>query len=319
MTEKSTIIIKKIKKGGHAAHGGAWKVAYADFVTAMMAFFLLLWLLSSQPTEKLTGIASYFTPTIGLRDQMGIGFEAGTSAADKNTLKHTKGNDAILFGSEYKGTIIKLPESALEDSKIIDAKNFSSIARDLYKAIHDNPETNDMLKAIKIDETAEGLRIRIFDQDKRPMFIPGTSDLQSYTKSLLKVIAKYIRFMPNYISISGHTSKDKIINKYSYDNWELSANRANSCRKFFADEKLLDAEQIERIVGKADQEPVDRANPESPSNIRIDLLLLRNSIVPFHKQALPNENYNEADPSVTDDNTNLKPALKNDNINNVAK
>jgi chemotaxis protein MotB len=301
---KPSIIIKKIKKSSPGHHGGAWKVAYADFVTAMMAFFLLLWLLSTQPTKKLLGIANYFTPTIGLRDQQGIGFEAGTTANDKDTSKHTKGNDAIIYGSEYKGTVVKVPETALKNLEKIDAKNFSSIAHDLYKAVHDNPETQNMQNSIKIDETPEGLRIQLLDQDKRPMFIPGTYDLQPYTKTILKLIAKFIRFMPNYVAVSGHTSKDKIPNPNSLDNWELSAKRANVARKFLVDEASIDTEQIERIIGKADQEPLDEAHPDSPNNIRISLMLMRNTIVPFQKQAAPDSAlFDKKDSSSADGST----------------
>jgi chemotaxis protein MotB len=285
---KPSIVIKRIKKGGHGHHGGAWKVAYADFVTAMMAFFLLLWLLSSQPQKKLQGIADYFTPSIGLRDMKGIGFEAATSAGAVNTSQNTKGNDAIIYGSEYKGTVVKVPETAQKNNEKIDAQNFSSVSKDLYKAIHDNPDTQNMLNSVKIDETPEGLRIQLLDQDKRPMFIPGTYTLQDYTKKILILVAKYIKFLPNYVAISGYTSKDLIPAANTLDNFELSAKRANATRIFLVD-GWLDPEQIERIIGKADQEPIDPDHPNSVSNIRISLTLLRNSLFPFQKQAAPND------------------------------
>ena len=284
---KPTIVIKKIKKAAHGAHGGAWKVAYADFVTAMMAFFLLLWLLSSVSTEKLTGIADYFTPTVGLRDEMGIGFNGGTSVDTiEGTKKNVAASKSIIEGSPTVGPVIKNLDGIdkqLDDAS--DAKNFTNLQNDLYKAIHNNPELKEFKDNIIVDDTPEGLRIQITDKENRPMFFPGTSDLQDYTKKVLTIIAKYIKFLPNYLAINGHTATDKTL---TYDNWALSASRANAARKFFVD-GLLDPEQISRITGKADQEPLDAHNPSATKNMRISLILLKNTIMPFQKQSAPEE------------------------------
>ncbi len=287
--DKPSIVIKRIKKAGHGGgHGGAWKVAYADFVTAMMAFFLLLWLLQSQPVENLSGIADYFTPSVGLRDLKGSGFrDSSNESTEKNVLSSNRpDNQSIIYGSEYKGSIVKTPETSLSNEEKVEAKNFAAVAKDLYKAIHDNPETQNLAQAVQIDETPEGLRIQIMDQDQRPMFIVGTFILQPYTKKILTMIAKYVKFIPNYVAISGHTSHDLIPSPNIIDNFELSAKRANATRKFFED-GLLEPGQIERVVGKADQEPLDKENPNSYANIRIAITLLRNSIVPYQKQAAP--------------------------------
>jgi chemotaxis protein MotB len=287
--DKPSIVIKRIKKAGHGGHhGGAWKVAYADFVTAMMAFFLLLWLLQSQPVENLSGIADYFTPSVGLRDLKGSGFrDSSNESTEKNVLSSNRpDNQSIIYGSEYKGSIVKTPETSLSNEEKVEAKNFAAVAKDLYKAIHDNPETQNLAQAVQIDETPEGLRIQIMDQDQRPMFIVGTFILQPYTKKILTLIAKYVKFIPNYVAISGHTSRDLIPSPNTVDNFELSAKRANATRKFLED-GLLESGQIERVVGKADQEPLDKENPNSYANIRIAITLLRNSIVPYQKQAAP--------------------------------
>lgn len=281
--EKRPIIIKKIKKAGHAAHGGAWKVAYADFVTAMMAFFLLLWLLSSVPTKNLSGVADYFTPTIGIRDLKGMGYDPGNSPEETNSKKFNNGNPAILFGAATSGSVVKLPETAQDNQEQNDAKNFSSIEKDLYKAIYDNPDFREFKQNIKMDNTTEGLRIQILDQERKPMFIIGTDILQPYTKKLLSALAKYIQYMPNYLSITGHTSTDQ---NSSIDNWELSAKRANAARKFLIDGRISQ-EQIAKIIGKADQEPFDLNNLESVRNVRISLILLKNSLVPFQKKSIP--------------------------------
>jgi chemotaxis protein MotB len=279
----STIIIKKIKKGGHGHHGGAWKVAYADFVTAMMAFFLLLWLLSSVPSQKLKGLSEYFTPTVGLKDQMGIGFDGGEASDTEGNAKKT-GQEAIVYGAPSKGAIVKLPDSANQDK--IDEKNFTAIKNDLYKAVHENPELKEFKENILIDQTPEGLRIQILDDEKRPLFIPGTSVLQPYTKDILRVISKFIKYLPNYISINGHTNSLPFKSEGIVDNWELSSSRANSARRFLI-EGLIDPEQIGRIVGKGDQEPIDVENPGSVRNMRISLIILRNLIVPYQKQSAP--------------------------------
>jgi chemotaxis protein MotB len=254
----------------------------------MMAFFLLLWLLQSQPVENLSGIADYFTPTVGLRDLKGSGFKAANNEEkDENVLSSMRpDNQSIIYGSEYKGSIVKTPENSLSNEEKMEAKNFTAVAKDLYKAIHDNPETSNLVDSVVIDETPEGLRIQIMDKDQRPMFIIGTFILQPYTKKILTLIAKQIKFIPNYIAIAGHTSRDLIANPSALDNFELSAKRANVTRKFLED-GLLEIGQIERVVGKADQEPFDKENPNSYANIRIAITLLRNSIVPYQKQAAP--------------------------------
>ncbi|MFN7038290.1 MAG: flagellar motor protein MotB [Alphaproteobacteria bacterium] len=294
--DKQTIIIKKVKKGGHGGHhGGAWKVAYADFVTAMMAFFLLLWLLGSVPTEKLRGIADYFTPTIGLKDQMGIGFKGGLEDSENAGNKRAEKDKSILNGAPIQGPIVKMPDSSVKKLEELDAQNFSSIQKDLYKAIKSNPDLKEFSQNIVIDQTPEGLRIQILDLDKKPMFVPHTSILQPYTKKILSILAKYIRYIPNYLSINGHTSKDA--SDSQFDNWQLSSERSNETRKFFIDEAGLDREQIARIVGKADQEPYDTVNPYAVSNMRISLILLRNTIMPFQKQAAPEAAFNNTDVS----------------------
>lgn len=286
--EERPIIIKKINKGGHGHHGGAWKVAYADFVTAMMAFFLLLWLLSAASEETLEGLAEYFMPTVGLKGQMGIGFDGGTNANTQNGSKETaKKEKGVIYGSPSVGSTVKMPESVVKELDEIDSKNFTSIQNDLYKAMESNPELKEYSEQVLIDETPEGLRINLLDNEKRPMFYEGTAQLQEYVKSILKFISASIKYMPNYISISGHTPSGyiQIAGKYE-DIWELSSLRANSARRFLVSGNL-DPEQIARIVGKADQEPIDQ-NTSSLKNSRITLLLLKNSILPYSKRASPN-------------------------------
>lgn len=281
----NNIIIKKVKKSSHAHHGGAWKVAYADFVTAMMAFFLLLWLLSAASKEQLQGIAKYFTPTVGIKDGLGIGFTGGLGDVEEGEKRDNAAKDSLIFGTPDSGAVIKMPPSS-ESANEVDAHNFTAVQNDLYKAIHDNPELQEFKENILIDQTPEGLRIQLLDKENRPLFVPGTSKLQSYTKEILIIIAKFIKYLPNYLSINGHTNNIPFSNNRYYDNWDLSADRANATRRFFIN-GYLDAEQIGRIVGKGEQEPLANEPPESYKNMRISLILLRNMIVPYQKQSAP--------------------------------
>ncbi|AIL65568.1 Chemotaxis protein MotB [Rickettsiales bacterium Ac37b] len=274
-----TLIIKKIKKSGQAGgHGGTWKLAYADFVTAMMAFFLLLWILNSVSSKKLQGIADYFTPTIGLPNS------AGTLQPNTPTQKHSA-NNSIVFGSPPPGAIIKMPEKIRQTLEQLDARNFSLTQSSLQKAISDNPELKEFSDSIMIDETPEGLRIQLIEQEKRPLFVIGTSKLQPYTKTMLDTISQYIRYMPNYLSIDGHTNKDRTVNRI--DSWQLSSERSVMTRRYLINAGDIDSEQIFRVTGYADQDPIDASNPYELRNIRISLVLLRNTIVPFSKQVLP--------------------------------
>jgi chemotaxis protein MotB len=223
-------------------------------------------------------------PTVGLKDQMGIGFEGGQSAAAKEGTEQAKSaSAAIVYGTPSSGPVVSMPKTAQVKMDAIDAKNFTSMENDLYKAIHENPELKEFNESIIIEQTPEGLRIQLLEKEKRPLFVPGTDNLQPYTKKALAIIAKFIRYMPNYISIDGHTASD--INNKDYDNWKLSADRANATRKFLEESNSLDREQIIRIIGKADREPIDPKNPTALRNIRIAMVLLKNSLLPYQKQA----------------------------------
>lgn len=306
MADKDSVIIKKVKKGGHGGHhGGAWKVAYADFVTAMMAFFLLLWLLNTASKDKLKGIAEYFTPTIGLKDQMGIGFQGGISSQEEGDKKNDSSQNAVVFGVPTKGQMINTKKHIDTQNDTMDQQNFTNIENDLYKAIHENPELNQFKEKVVIDETPEGLRIQVLDNEKRPMFEPSTAILQSYVLSLLNKITQLIKYVPNYIAIAGHTNSVKPNGiGIAEDNWILSAARANSTRVFMV-QSGLDKEQVARVEGKADQEPFDIKDPDSPRNIRLSIILLRNSILPHQKKSAPDSlTVQESDFNNTDLNNN---------------
>lgn len=282
-----TIIIKKIKKGGHGHHGGAWKVAYADFVTAMMAFFLLLWLLSATPIENLEGLADYFSPTMGVQGSMGIGFAGGKAPSSEGMSAGDWASIGLIFGSPPSGPIIKMPDkdNFSEDN---DPVNFEEITKGVIDAVEKGVADSPFKDSVLIEETPLGLNIMITDQEKRPMFREGTDILEVPAKKILTKIADIVKYIPNYIEISGHTNSTYKAKSADYTAWELSADRANAVRRFFDKVGLPDT-QVVRVVGKADNDPVDKEKKEDPVNSRVSILLLKKSMLAYNKQPAPDE------------------------------
>lgn len=313
MADNTTVIIRKKKKGGgHGHHGGAWKVAYADFVTAMMAFFLLMWLLNATEAENLAGLADYFAPTVGVSGQMGIGFRGGKSAlakgigADKNT------NRGVVYGGVPTGPIMKVVEDfeteTLEaddekvkviiapesDYQLEDAGETSTVADETTEAVENYVEEMitqepQIKNSIDVIRTPTGLKIQIRDADKKPMFVDQTANLTTDMQLILKKLAKLLANVPNHLSIIGYTSSEPVRSrKKDYTNWELSAERANATRRFLFLQGVSD-EQIAWVIGKADNEPLDMLRPDAVVNNRIDIVLLRNNMMPEHKRSAPNK------------------------------
>jgi chemotaxis protein MotB len=287
-SKKAPIIIKKINAGHHGHHGGAWKVAYADFVTAMMAFFLLLWLLNSTPSEKLQGIAQYFEPTVGISGQKGIGFEGGKAKSTEGISSYDR-EQGVKYGVMKKGNIISSPQKGSEVSnEEAENERFTMVEGELKKVIMSDPELAQFEDSIQFEVSPDGLQINIQDQDKYPMFQAGSPELTTYTKNILRKIVGLIKYSPNYLSVSGHTDSDNKGLTGEYTNWELSSDRANSARRFMSSEGVP-PEQFARVVGKADTEPIDMSNPKSAKNRRITVTLLRNSVAPYNKVSAPKE------------------------------
>ncbi len=283
MAKQQQIIIKKIKKvqgGGH--HGGAWKVAYADFVTAMMAFFLLLWLISVSDKATLQGVAQYFTPTESISDKAGLGFDGGADAnIEKGTGAPNAASSSLIYGSPSKGHRV---DSARMPS------NMSDIERDHFistmNSIQQSSELKSFADNIQIDITNEGLRIQIMDSDNRPMFKPNTADLQPYMEKIITIIAKMVSTQPNYISISGHTASVKAGSDSGIDFWNISADRANEVRKFMT-QKLIDKGQVVKIIGLSDREPFDPKDPFGIKNIRVGITLLNEASITAYQKSVP--------------------------------
>ncbi len=262
--ENQAIIVKKIKKGGHGHHGGAWKVAFADFAVAMMAFFLLLWLIASTTKEEKAGLSEYFSPpTQGLADG------SGTSS----DIIDMGGGQKISQGDDSKENASKPTAEEIREVIEADKKKLESLMQELKMAI----ENSEVLKPFKdqllLDITPDGLRIQIVDKEGRPMFDSGGATLKPYSRTILREIAKVINTVPNKLSLTGHTDATKFVSRKGYSNWELSADRANASRR-----ELIaggyDADKIAKVVGLASTVPFDKEDPRSPVNRRIAIVIL---------------------------------------------
>jgi chemotaxis protein MotB len=309
-----TIIIKRIKKGGHGHHGGAWKVAYADFVTAMMAFFLLMWLLNATEAENLAGLADYFAPTVGVKDEMGIGFRGGKNilsdgiGADKNT------NKGVVFGGVPTGPITKVTEEIKQETEnleqeqvkiLIDKTATEGKDKEKGKVEVNEGDLQDLAKSvesyigqmknsqkwqdgsIEMMRTPEGLSIIIKDVDGQSMFKDNVAEMKDKLRDALVELAKILRNVPNEIEITGHTSSAQVDNADpNYGKWELSTDRANTARRFL-EKNGVQKEQVSRVVGKADNLPVNKVRPEATENNRLSILLLNQSDIPSHKKSTP--------------------------------
>lgn len=280
------IIIKKIKKGHHAHHGGAWKVAYADFVTAMMAFFLMLWLLASASDAQLEGLAEYFTPTIGVKDSMGIGFKGGETPEEDGTKRSDLSPPGIIVGQPPQGIT---PEDPIRDTLIEaekDAKLFQQAEEAVKQAFESDPNLRDFSENIIIEQSPEGLKIDITDSDKHPMFETGRTNLTDYGKRTLSKMYQVLKDTPNFISVTGHTDATPFGNNKEYTNWELSADRANAARRYLVS-LGMDAERPKKVVGMADAELLLPEQPKSPRNRRITIILLRGAYLSLEPAHVP--------------------------------
>ncbi|MGE3774450.1 MAG: flagellar motor protein MotB [Gammaproteobacteria bacterium] len=275
--EAPPIIVKKIKKGGHGHHGGAWKVAFADFVTAMMAFFMLMWLLGSTTPEQRAAIAEYMNDPLAA---------SGPGGAGKSPV--LDGGDGILDGDgpsafpnhvpgeqdfENPGSGAPSEEKAEEIAAAAERERMESLLEELKKAIEAGQALKPFKDQLLLDITNEGLRIQIVDKENRPMFAVGSPVLQDYTRVILRELVKVINQVPNRISISGHTDRTPYASSNGYSNWELSADRANAARRELVAGGMPE-EKIGRVVGLGSSVLFDKANPFSPINRRISIIVM---------------------------------------------
>jgi chemotaxis protein MotB len=286
------ILIKKIKKvAGHGHHGGAWKVAYADFVTAMMAFFLLMWLINTTDPEQKRGIAEYFAPaSISATTSGSGGILGGTSLGDDGA--KSSGSMSVITQMAPEAPI-DAPEEAGQSSNLAaasedalreeiarrEAANFASAAESLRQAMQSMPELAELSKQLIIDQTPEGLRIQIVDQEGRSMFEENSARPNARAQILLRAVARIITALPNRISITGHTSSVAGSNRSSAPaDWSLSARRADAAR-LILEGAGVDVDRIYSVNGKAGSDPLYPDDPSLAGNRRISIILLREAPV----------------------------------------
>lgn len=260
--DKRPIVIRR-KKVVHAHHGGAWKIALADFMTALMAFFLVLWILSIASEEERRGVAEYFsTPLV---NAVTGGDRSGSTSAIPGggpDPTHSDGERARI--DSFQRTRPSMQERNF----------FRNLQERIEQAIERDPELRQLRSQMRFDLTREGLRIQLLDTDQRPMFELGSDQVAPYMRSLLRTIAPLLNELPNELSISGHTDSVPYAGGYrGYSNWELSNDRANASRR-----ELIaggfDPDQLLRVSGFADRVSLPETEPTDPINRRIELVVL---------------------------------------------
>lgn len=282
------IIIKKVQPDGHGgAHGGAWKIALADMMTAMMAFFLLMWLLGATAADQRKSIAEYFQPTNAPKvDKSGgsSGFFGGQSLIDPKALPlHLTQSGIIQISapgrdeneSTHEDQALPQGLSEAERRKIAaeqDEKNFENLQAKLKAQVAGDTKTADLLSLVKFVKEKEGLRIEILDSAGFSMFSSGTNSLAPEAKALIQKVGESLKGVPNEIAVRGHTDNAQF-KASGNNNWALSANRADATRKYLNDLGVDDS-RFSRIEGVADSQPVDPAHPADPKNRRISITVL---------------------------------------------
>ncbi len=263
---KPTIVIKRVNKASGGHHGGAWKIAYADFVTAMMAFFLLMWLISSTSKAKLEGIADYFKTPIK------VAMQGGSSVSERSSVIKGGGKDVTKKDGEVRKVIdLKSAQTELEKRE---KAQLEALKAKIEAAIDANPMLKQFRKQILLDITSEGLRVQVVDEQNRPMFATASSQLQPYTRDILREIGKMLNDVPNRIGLSGHTDNVVFANgERGYGNWELSADRANASRRELVQGGMQDAKVL-RVVGLSSAVPMNKDDARDPINRRISIVVM---------------------------------------------
>jgi chemotaxis protein MotB len=268
------IIIKKIKKGGHGHHGGAWKIAYADFVTAMMAFFLLMWLLGSTTKGDLRGIADYFNTPLQ------VAMSGGSGSGDSSSVLRGGGEDLtrtvgqVKRGSDDAQRKTYTVKAMAADMQRVADEEAKLIKKRIEQSLERNPRLRDVKNQVKMDVTADGLRIQIVDDKNRPMFDSGSTVVKPYMRELLGEIAKVLNDVDSKVTLSGHTDSSPFSGgDRGYSNWELSTDRANASRRELVAGGIAE-NKILRVVGLAAIVPYDAANPDAPVNRRISIVVM---------------------------------------------
>ena len=268
------IIIKRIKKAGHGAHGGAWKIAYADFVTAMMAFFLLMWLLGSTSEGDKKGIADFFGSPLK------VALGGGSGSGDASHVIKGGGTDLSRTHGQVKQGDIESKRSTLNllalkaEQRAAERARLEELKQKVQDVLAANPRLALMQSQIRLDMTADGLRIQIVDAENRPMFDSGSGVVKPYMRELLHIIGEVLAEVPNRLTLEGHTDAQPFgSGERGYSNWELSSDRANASRRELLAGGLPDT-RVLRVQGLASSRPLDNTDPVSPSNRRISIIVM---------------------------------------------
>ncbi|WEJ63385.1 flagellar motor protein MotB [Thiomicrorhabdus lithotrophica] len=264
MSDDQSIIIKRLNKCPHVAHGGAWKIAFADFMTATAAFFLMLWILGGTNDEEMKAMAEFFRdPTVVESSPMTLveSKEAGRTS------------DAMIDMGGFKDS--PKGEEGDEDGsgKAQEKAQMEAMKLELEQKISENESLNELKEQLKIEVTPNGLQVQILDDRKRPMFGSGVDLPKEYASKLLREVGKVLSSTNNKISIAGHTDSSGYHDSSEYTNWELSADRANAARRLLLDGGV-NSDRIAQAVGMADTVPFDKENPYNPRNRRISIIVL---------------------------------------------
>ncbi|MEY4966066.1 MAG: hypothetical protein RL274_1649 [Pseudomonadota bacterium] len=288
MAGNNAVVIKRIKKGGHGGHhGGAWKVAYADFVTAMMAFFLLMWLINTTTPEQKRGIADYFAPQSIAQTMSGSGGVLGGKVMGEDSA-HAGGAQSVMQkqsppapSSTQKALAAGATEGGANSSADSNSQarstqdgEFAHAAEAIRQAMQDNPDIANLSHQVILENTPQGMRIQLVDQDGRPMFQQGSNQPMPYTRKLLAAVGGIVSQLPNRVSISGHTGGNDV--NATGGAWELSASRANQARALLQ-AGGLGSDRIYDIAGKAGSEPLLPEDPNASATRRLSILLMRES------------------------------------------
>jgi len=262
MSVKDQKVIVKRVGGGHGGghHGGGWKIAYADFMTAMMAFFLVMWLLSISSPKQREGIAEHF------RMPLKVALNGGEKVAMSASVVPGGGSDMAHSDGDVKRT-------ADDEQDESDAARLDAMKKKLEELMDSSPNFKQLRSQILIDITTEGLRLQIVDSDKRPMFDLASARVVPYMRAVLRDLGPMLNELPNKLTVSGHTDSIVYANDGTYSNWELSADRANASRRELMVGGLSDAKVL-RVVGLSDSAHLDRDNPRNPINRRISIIVL---------------------------------------------
>lgn len=286
------VMIRRIsEEGHHGHHGGAWKVAYADFVTAMMAFFLMLWLLSTSSEDTLKGLAEYFTDA---SDNEGIpggvaGVLNGITMTPPRPLFDRQSSSPLFAdpalpsaASEQDAESVALSDSrAQEDASDLSAEalaegraetRFETAREAIFQALARSEELGAFADSILVERTPEGLRIQLLDRESMAMFPSGSSRMHPHTERLLQIVTQAVHALPNRLSIRGHTDARPFASP-GYDNWRLSSDRADATRRVMQGAGLGPG-RVAEVVGRADAEPLFPADPNDARNRRISIVLL---------------------------------------------